>query len=217
DRTVGALCRWVARLGGGAPRDHGSRKCVEVIEVYAGAEEAAGRPMNHVPVYEVGLNHDASAQLALNTGVKMLSLRRRKVMRVQRSERIGLLGKQNLRLLSSARELGILLRPQSGKLGEELAIPVRERERLEESAGKWLPGCRINHCSVAYKLPAAAPEHRTLSEPPPGKLRVVEDSRSCANDGPVVVPDRPRKSHRRLKVLIFLLCGTQVAAIDRRH
>src|SRR5262249_52147706 len=180
-------------------------------------EEAAWRPMNHMPIYEVRLNHDTSANLALNTGVKMLSLGRREVMRVQRSERIGLLGKQNLRLLSSARELGVLLRPESGKLGEELAIPVREGERLEELVGEGLSGCRINHCSVAYKLPAAAPQHRTLSEPPPGELSIVEDSGSRANDGPVVVSDRPCKPNRRLKVLVFLSRGTQVVAIDRSH
>src|SRR5262249_5330177 len=146
-------------------------------------KEAAGRPMNHMPVYKVRLNHDASTQLALNTGVKMLSLGRREIMRVQRSEGIGLLGKQDLRLVASARELGVLLRPQTGKLEEELTVPVRERERLEESVGEWLSGCWVNYGSVAYKLPAASPEHRTLSEPPPGKLSVVEDPRSRANDG----------------------------------
>src|SRR5580765_1411040 len=98
-----------------------------MIEVNACAEESARCPMDHVPVDVIRLEHHVPRQFSLNSYVKVLSLSRREVMRVNGPKGIGLLGKQDLRICSGSRKFSILLCPKRRKLCQERAISVSKR------------------------------------------------------------------------------------------
>src|SRR6516162_9398826 len=112
-------------------------------------------------------------------------------MRIQRPKRISLLGKQDLRLSSGSRELGILLSDQRRKLGKERAISVGKR--IQEGATERQVVGRIDDGSVADELPATASKNRTFSKTPPTKLGVIKDTRAPANDRSL--PQRPGEAH----------------------
>src|SRR5260370_30151889 len=154
--------------------------------------------------------HEGGAKRVLNTQVKVLSLSCGKVMRVQRPKRIRLLGKQDLRLIPGTGELGILLSYQGRKLGEELAVSVRQR--IQEGGAERLHGYRVDDGRIADELAAAAPQDGTLSQPPPSKLRVIKDTRASANDRLVPIGG-PGEAHCGLEVLVVAPSGTQVAAV----
>src|SRR5262249_62288391 len=119
------------------------------------------------------------------------------------SESVGLFGEQNLWLRACAREFGVLLRAYCRKLRKELAISVNERKRLDKSIGESLAGS-VESCDggVAEELTATGPDHGALSEPPPGELCVIEDARAAANDGRIILPERPRETYGGFKVLV---------------
>jgi hypothetical protein len=103
DRAGGALSSRIVGLRGAAPRNHRPVDGVETVEIDARAEEAAGRSVDHLPVDEVRLDHEVAGQLTLKPDVEVLGARGREIVRVQRAERVGLLGEQNLRLCAGPR------------------------------------------------------------------------------------------------------------------
>ncbi len=147
--------------------------------------------------------------------LKWFALRCREIVRVERAERVRLLGQQNLRRVARAGILGVLLRLQRRQLRQER--PVVVRERVQERRAERLAGGRIGHGGVTDELAAGTADDGTFAEPPPPELRVVEDARAAADDGRVRAAERPGETGRWREILVLLLRRTEVASIERRE